>query len=170
MAHADIYKTIDANGNVTYSDKPINQDSTQISIPKTNSSPASAATSTPAPENNSGTTAPVVGTDANKNTKQAYTTFSFASPLDQDSIQNQPILNVKMNVQPSLQEGDLIQVNVDGAAMEAPKHQTSFDFTIPYRGTHTLSATLFDKDMQVLKKSNSITIYVHQAHLGSPAS
>jgi len=162
----DIYKTVDANGNVTFSDKPISNKSTEVVIPKVNSSPA---TPTPPPQNN-----PVTSTEPatpdNQNTKKPYTKFAIASPLDQDSIQNQPILHVTLDVQPELQDGDVIQVYVDGGPMGDAKHQTSFDFTIPYRGTHILSAILFDKDMRVLNKATPITIYVHQAHLGSPAS
>lgn len=164
--YADIYKTVDANGNVTFSDKPISNQSTEVAIPKTNSSPATP----PPPQNKVVTTEEEPATPDDQNTKKPYTKFAISSPADQDSIQNQPILHVTLDVQPELADGDVIQVYVDGGPMGDAKHQTSFDFTIPYRGTHILSAILFDKDMRVLKKATPITIFVHQAHIGTPAS
>lgn len=163
---ADIYKIVDANGNVTYTDKPTSNNAVPVTIPKGNTAPATPSADT-SPDS-SANTMPV--SDTTLNSKQAYTKFSISSPADQESIQNQPMLSVKLDVMPALQEGDVIQVYVDGGPIGNAMHQTSFDFTTPYRGTHILSATLFDKDMKVLKRSNTITIFVHQAHTGPIAS
>jgi len=159
-AHAEIYKTVDANGNVTYTDKP-SDNAIPVTIPKTNTVPSTSAPTTPA--NQTTTT----DTTMNDPTKKPYTKFEISSPVDQESIQNQPILNVKLAVSPNLQDNDVIQIYVDGGPAGNALHQTSFALTIPNRGTHILSATLFDKDMKLLMRSNSITIYVHQAHLGN---
>jgi hypothetical protein len=77
---------------------------------------------------------------------------------------------VKVEATPALQEGDLIQIYVDGGPTGNAMHQSVFEVTIPDRGTHIVSAAIFDKSMKLLKRSNSITIFVHQAHIGSPAS
>jgi len=173
VSHADIYKTIDANGNVTYTDKPTNSNSVPVVIPKGNTAPASPGSSAnnsvsqESPPADNSTTAVVV---MPQNTKKPYVKFAISSPADQESIQNQPNLGVKLDVDPALQEGDTIQVYVDGGPTGNAMHQTTFDLPIPERGTHILSATIFDKEMKVLKRSNSITIFVHQAHIGSPAS
>ncbi len=169
---ADIYKTIDANGNVTYSDRP-SANATVISLPKANTTSATPTATPPSSSEAQSTTSEEVASALSgdkKDGRKPYTKFAIASPADQESIQNQPILNVSLEVEPTLQAGDVIQVYVDGAPMGNASHATEFNLTIPYRGTHILSAILFDKDMHVMAKSNSITIYVHQAHLGSPAS
>jgi hypothetical protein len=172
-SQADIYKTIDANGNVIYSDRP-SANATVISLPKANTT---AATQTATPPSSSSeaqsTTSEEVASALSgekKDGRKPYTKFAIASPADQESIQNQPILNVSLEVEPTLQAGDVIQVYVDGGPIGNASHATEFNLTVPYRGTHVLSAILFDKDMHVLAKTSSITIYVHQAHLGSPAS
>ena len=159
-AHAEIYKTVDANGNVIYTDKP-SDNAIPVTLPKTSAVSPTSAQSTPT--NEATTTNPMI----NDPTKKPYTKFEISSPLNQDSIQNQPILKVKLAVDPNLQNSDVIQVYVDGGPSGNAEHQTTFNLTIPNRGTHILSATLFDKDMKLLMRSNSITIYVHQAHLGN---
>lgn len=172
ICHADIYKTVDASGHVTYTDKPINNNSEPVNIPKGNTTPATTTTSSsPEPATN---TAPadstIKTTEVKQDTKKPYVKFAISSPADQESIQNQPNLIVKLTVDPALQQGDVIQVYVDGGPVGNAEPQTIFDLTIPDRGTHIVSATIFDKQMKVVKRSNSITIYVHQAHLGNPAS
>jgi len=165
-SYAEIYKSVDANGNVTYTDKPTDSNATVVTVPKTNSAPATspepASVNNAAPENNA---APVTAAPSDKPTKKPYTQFMIASPADQESIQNQPTLAVTIKINPSLQAGDVIQLYLDGTPYGNAVPDTSFNLTIPNRGTHVLSATLFDKNMQVLKQGNSITIYVHQAHI-----
>lgn len=162
ISTADIYKTVDANGDITFSDKPTSQNSTVISLPKPNTAPATKSE----PVNSSTPTATT--TEEDKNGKKPYTKFQIASPADQETIQNQPNLAVKIDVEPDLQPDDVIQIYIDGGPVGNAMHATDFNLTIPYRGTHIVSATLFDKDMRVLKKSNAVTIFVHQAHLGTP--
>jgi len=170
---AEIYKSVDANGNVTYTDKQTNSNQVQVVLPASNTvsspstvnntntgnvpSPGSANPATPV------NAVPVIVTVTKAN--KPYTKFEIISPANEETIQNQPTIPIKINVEPALQPGDVIQIYLDGSPWGNPLHNTQFQFTAPDRGTHVISATLFDNSMGVLKQSNSNTIYVHHTHL-----
>src|SRR5262245_1832375 len=126
---ADIYKVVDANGNVTYTDKPTSNNAVPVTIPKGNTAPATPQQKSLPDVTDTNTSTTV--TTTNQDTKKPYTQFAISSPQDQDTLQNQPTLSVKLNVVPALQEGDVIQVYVDGGPIGNAEHQTSFNFTIP---------------------------------------
>lgn len=169
ISHADIYMQKDANGNIIYSDTPINKNAKRIETPTGNIT--SSTLPQQAPANNSpstlmtqpGQTTPLmtVGT-----TRKPYTLFALRSPADQATIQNQPIIAVDININPDLQPGDLIQIYLDGNPWGKPLPSTHFEFTAPERGIHQISAKLFDKNGQLLKETPSNTVYIHQAHIG----
>lgn len=157
----EIFEHINPDGSITYSDKPMGDSDATVKLPSVSTAPASTSTSslsaqqTPAPKPDE--------TQARK----PYIKLEITSPQNQESIQNQPILAVDVSVDPPLQTGDRIQVYLDGNPLGKAEPHTHFEFTIPYRGEHTLSAAIFDKDMKLLKQTPATTIYVHQAHIGS---
>jgi len=157
-AFADVvYMQTDNEGNPVYSDSPLNQNAQRIIAPpvsEVNSSkPATSKTTT-----NTQTT--------NIPPNKPYTVFAMESPKNEETIQNQHIIPVSIKIEPALQEGDKVLVLIDGAPWGEPQASTQLQFTAPDRGTHSLSAKLLDKNGQVLKQTNSITVYIHQAHLG----
>ena len=66
------------------------------------------------------------------------------SPVDQESIQNQPSVNIELKIDPPLQAGDKVQIFLDGAPWGPPAPTTHFVFNAPDRGTHTLSAKIIE--------------------------
>lgn len=179
ICHADIYKSVDAKGNITFTDKEAGDNQVKVDLPDTNIVPSgssSASTQTsdsstvptvesitinPAPAGNS-TSANIA---VNQNANKQYTKFMIISPANEETIQNQPTIPIKLDISPALQPGDVIQIYLDGAPWGNALHNTNFELPAPDRGTHVISATLFDKNMGVLMQSNSNTIYVHHAHL-----
>jgi hypothetical protein len=165
ICSADIYKQVDQNGNVTYSDTPLGNNSVKIAapdvntVPSTTTQPALPPSTTPpaAPENMAVT----------KSANKPYTVFMISSPSNQETIQNQPFITVHIKIDPPLQEGDSIEIYLDGNPWGKPQTTTQISFITPERGTHEISAKLFDRNMQVLKVAPANTIYIHQAHLGS---
>ncbi|VVC77062.1 hypothetical protein AQUSIP_23890 [Aquicella siphonis] len=158
-AHGEeVYEHINQDGSITYSDKPIGENAVTITAPVVSTAPAMAS---PAPQQKSAATL-----SADTEARKPYTAFAISSPGDQETIQNQPILIVDVKLDPPLQAGDRIQIYLDGNPLGKAAADTHFEFTIPYRGEHTLSAAIFDKNMKLLKQAPTFTIYVHQAHLG----
>jgi hypothetical protein len=158
-----IYKTIDANGSTTFSEKPLNSNSVSVVLPTANTAPSTTSTSTI----QTVPSVPVTNTIVIENTKKEYTTFDITSPANEETIQNQPVIPVSINLIPALQLGDKIQIYLDGAPWGQAMPSTKFEFTAPDRGTHVIYAEILDKNLKILKRTNSNTIYVHQAHIGS---
>jgi hypothetical protein len=158
-----IYQSVDTQGNITYSDKPVGKNPKIIDAPAANIGSSPQASPPPATVINDLTNAVPQ--------KKPYQTFLIQSPTNEESIQNQPSLKISINLIPSLQEGDSIQLYLDGKPWGKARPETEFEFVIPERGTHEIYAELIDANSRTIQKTNPLTIYVHQAHLGgSPPS
>jgi Domain of unknown function (DUF4124) len=165
-AVADIYQSVDKNGVVTFSDQP-NASSKSVTLPAANivTQPVTAKT-----KNTNATTNAV-------EEKKPYAAFTIASPKDQDSIFNTTDITLTVQVDPALQPDDKIQFYYDGNPVDEPSTKTSI--TIPkvrdgkemlVRGSHTIYATIINKDGEVLSTTPTITIFLHYASVNSPAS
>ncbi len=150
---AAIYFQKDANGNIIYSDTPLTDNAQSINIPSTKHS-STPPVSPPIPSD----------TAAKKDIgNKAYTTFFIVSPTDQETIQNQPVITVSINIDPKLQSGDKIQLYVDGKAWGGAEANTQFTLDHIDRGIHQLYAVLLNQNGITIKQSNNVTLYVHYA-------
>jgi len=164
LCFAEVYRTVDQKGNITYSDSPSGKNSEIVNLPPDSSHPSSNATMNNNTENTASDNASPPS--ALQLDRKPYTEFSFKSPTDQETIHNQPIINVDFNLKPELQKGDLIQLYMDGAAFDKPVAATHFELKTIDRGTHQLYGVLMDANKTKLAQTMIITIYVHQASLG----
>ncbi|MCM2331683.1 MAG: DUF4124 domain-containing protein, partial [Pseudomonas sagittaria] len=73
-----------------------------------------------------------------------------------------------VSLEPSLHEGDLLQVLLDGQPLSTPGTQTSFQLGQVDRGTHSLQAVIL-RDGKPLQSSASVSFTVQRVHIGSPA-
>jgi hypothetical protein len=90
--------------------------------------------------------------------------LEIASPKNQETLQNQqPTIPVIVNVEPSLQNNDKIQIFVDGQPWGPALKSTTFDLPKIDRGTHQIYAVILSDNNEVLKQTTSITIFVHYA-------
>jgi hypothetical protein len=154
-----IYTETDNKGNMSYSDTPL-KNSKLTEIPKVDSTPSSPPSIQ--------TTLPTPPTSLNPSEdKKIYMAFSISSPSDQETFQNQRAIPVTIKIEPALQKGDKIQLYVDGTAYGNTAESTSFITGQLERGSHTLSAALIDKNQVTTKQTNTITIYVQYARLGT---
>lgn len=166
---AAIYMQIDRNGNVVFTDTPNAQlKRATLLYGNQNITQQSRSGLSMAKEAQTVTQQEEIAEQAS--VRKPYVQFEFSSPVDQQTIQNQPIISVDMHVAPPLQDGDKIQIYLDGNPWGSANSSTHFDFTAPYRGVHSLSAKIVDDNNQIIAQTDDMTIYVHQAHLGSPAS
>jgi len=160
---AAVYMQTDANGNVSFSDIPQDANAKAVDLPQVNAAPG------PAPVQ------PVAATPAQAQPVTAipvspvnkpYVLFDIDSPANQATIQNQPSIPIEIKIDPPLQTGDKVQIYLDGSPWGPAAPTTHFIFNAPDRGTHTLSARLMNISGQILKETDTITIYIHQAHNG----
>src|SRR3990167_4519270 len=100
-AFATIYKSVDAQGIVTYSDQP-NTKSETVTLPAANivTQPITTKTKT-------------ATTDAVVQKHVDYSAFTITSPKDQETFQNATELPINVDINPALQEGDKIQFYLD---------------------------------------------------------
>jgi hypothetical protein len=158
---AGIYMQKNADGNVTYSDVPFSN-AQPVSLSPANSVPST--TSTPATGN---TVAPAIGTTSTSAEEPAatdyYNTFTMISPANNETIQNQPVITVKVATDPEIRAGDTVQVFLDGKPWDKPVPGTSINLVNVERGEHTLYAKLLDNKQQTIKQTNAIKIFVHRA-------
>ena len=131
MATADpLYKWVDAQGNVHYSDKP-HPGAQKLQLPKAstfvapNVVPPSPAVSNPSPQDNA---------------LQGYTKISVSSPKDQEVLWNTTTVTVTVALEPALQAGDTVTISVDGKSQTVDG--TSATFTDIWRGEHDVTVSV----------------------------
>jgi hypothetical protein len=166
LIYASIYVQVDSNGHTTYSDVPLSQGAKPLSLP--NKKSVNSITQAPSIPS---ITSPSPTTISNTQEKERnpYSTFMIVSPKNGESIANQPNVTVTVKIEPELLSGDTIQAYLDGSPVSAPATTTHIPLGLIERGTHTLSVKLFDRNQQLLKASDTITIYVQRSGLNSPA-
>jgi hypothetical protein len=152
-----VFQKQNANGEVSYSDTPI-PGSKQV-----------AGMDTTTPTGTAVTAAGVVSSKvpAEPPTNKPYTNFSIGFPTNQQTFQNQPTIPVNIMVDPPLQLGDKIQLSIDGMPFGPPVTVTHFEIGQLIRGTHQLYCELKNSSGRTLMQSQTITIFVKQAHNGT---
>ena len=166
-AFAEIYRSVDANGTVVYSDQPLPK-SEVISLPSVNIATQS---------NTQNTNASTDSTNVTLKKKVKYTKFKISSPTDQETFQNATEIAVTISISPSLQNGDKIQYFLDGKAVSEPIDSASYSIPkikgtqeVIARGTHSITASILDEQGQVIKTTSPVVIYTHYVTLFSPTA
>lgn len=154
---AEIYKWIDNNGTVHFSDQP-QPGATIINIP---SAEQTAANNT---AQNTTVLSPAAGNNAPAaSQKQTYQSLSILNPQDKGSIfDNTGTVNIEVEIKPALAADDKFQVLLDGQAFGAAQTELPLRISGVERGEHQIAVALQDKDGKTLMTSNSITIYLHK--------
>ena len=147
---ADIYKSVDKNGVVTFSDTPPRQKSTsdeRIELPAhTNRMPSIKVPERQLNENNKAPVNPSI--------------LAITAPLDNATIPMGPgIFDVLADIQPPLKEEEFVALYLDGTRVGP--HQKTPQWTLTYvtQGTHKLEVRLVSSSEQVLDSSPPITVF-----------
>ncbi|HEY1774493.1 MAG TPA: DUF4124 domain-containing protein [Gammaproteobacteria bacterium] len=143
-----MYKWVDAQGNVHYSDKPA-PGATKIDVPK-------AHTFTPPPVAAPG----ITNTDNGNPADTGYTAITISSPQDQQTFWNVSSVTVSVRVQPVLRPGDSVTITLDGSSQTVDG--TAATFTDIDRGQHTATASVGGQS------SPTITFFVQKAIAKKP--
>jgi len=157
---ATLYKWVDADGVVHYSDTPHpGAEKIQISGAQTyHSTPVPAASSGPAPPA-AGATRP--GLDR---------TCSISEPAADAALYAPETVGISVQTSPGLGDGELIVAQLDGQALGAGSPDGHFVVASPERGSHTITAQVHGADGAVLCNAAPVSFSVQQPSLNSPQS
>jgi hypothetical protein len=152
-ATADVWRWIDDDGVVHYSDTP------RAGAELVDVSESSRSTGARVYRN----TAPSSSDDAAAATEQAfkYERLSISSPGAEETLWNiEGTLSVSLSLSPGLQTGHQVRVYFNGEPRMV--NSTSFTLDEVYRGVHNIQAEVLDATGRLMIRSTSNRFYVQQ--------
>ena len=151
MAVAGLYKGVDAEGNVVYSDKPF-ENSEQFTPPTITIMDAPRV---PPPEEK-----PAIEEESPDETK--YTSVVILSPKNQQTIWNEPNLIVRVKTKPELdiKAGHTLWLIMDGKPLVKKSRSLALPIGRADRGEHKLQVQIRNKKNRILKRSKPITVHI----------
>ena len=156
-AVAEMYKWVDKEGNISYSDQPPFNGAEKLDAP--------ALTTVAAPQ------LPVKKTTSTeKNTPDneksfRYTYLKITNPEHDATIRNnQGNFSISITIQPALNTklGHYFGILLDGKTVQDKIFTTSASLTNIDRGTHKVSVVVKNKQGQILHQSKGITVHLHR--------
>jgi hypothetical protein len=164
-AQAEIYKTVDEDGNVVFTDIPPREDdenAEQIII----EDPNSFAVEEAIPNADAWIVEPQEG--EGEEPPFRYQALEIVSPADDEPVrENAGNITIVTNLNPRLQRGHLARLLMDGnIVQEGP--QASFSLANVDRGTHTIRVEIVDESGQVMIRSGDSTFHMLR-FAGGPA-
>jgi len=156
---AGVYKVVDDQGNITYTDTPPAETVTdEMVLPAINpiSSPIPAPVPTPVQSSTSEDGEPAM----------AFSGYSFAAlvaPLNDSLVHfDQPVVLAQLALTPELETDHLVQFYVDGSVAGEPVAATSFAIRGLERGSHRISARVLSSQGAVLVITRPVTVHVQR--------
>jgi hypothetical protein len=157
---AVIYKWVDADGVVHYSDQA-SPGAEKI---------VTAVSSAPAVSGARNATGPVAQSPVTAQGGLNYTEFSINSPAPQQTFFADDVVAVHLNLSPTLRPNQSITWHLNGKQLDFPPTSVSFALPRLDRGTYALAATITDQQTSESQTSNSVTFFVRQPSALSPQS
>lgn len=158
-ALAEVYRYIDAQGNIVFTDNPPEQtDAKKIELPPVNSLPAPAPASSTARD----TQAP----DAQESSP--YSRFELLVPDDEAIRANNGTFSVQVILDPALGVNHQLQLLVDGQPHGSPGKGLQLLASNLDRGEHSLTVQVLSGD-RVVQQSAAQTVHVQRTHINAPA-
>jgi|GWRWMinimDraft_6_1066014.scaffolds.fasta_scaffold51954_1 hypothetical protein len=153
MADA-VYRTIDAQGNVVFTDTPPT-DATpadRIEIRPTNTVRPPETLSRPAP----------VETPEEESEVVTYK-VEITEPANETSFPRGPgNFSVKAAVSPELSEMESLQLFIDGTPSGEPQRSPTWDLTNVFRGAHDLTVEVLDGSGKTIVRSEPVHVFVQR--------
>ena len=157
-AETKVYKTVDENGNVVFTDQPTSAgDGKQVEIStiilNTYSSADTPAAAAPFDDLD----------DPDIDPMNPYEALVVVSPDADEAIRdNAGNVYVEGRIDPALKAGHQAVVFLDGMETGHVSDELSFSLPNVDRGTHTVHIAVIDKDGQTVIESESTTFHLHR--------
>jgi len=153
--HAQIYKSVDSQGNVIFSDRPpaAHESAETIELRPLNTEPAPAELPEAAPRGTPPEARPG---------KAARAELRILSPQPDQVIPIGELGNLTVSVaaEPPLASGEQLQVVLDGVPQGAPQTATQWQLESLHRGGHDLLVQRLDAEGNLVDSSPSVRFYV----------
>ena len=147
-----IYKVVDANGNITFTDKPPVSSQEKSSSVELNKINISAPTQERA-RNSS--------TETNKPEARIDYDISITSPPDSTTIPMGPgNFSLSATVTPAIESGDKLQLLLNGEPYGKPQITSNWGLKNVLRGAHDLSVQAISNSGKALSQSRPVRVYV----------
>ncbi len=144
---ADIFKTTDEQGNVSFSDESTER-SEKIELGPINTQPFPKGSTRPKPKK-----------QVAKPPK--YEQVSIVSPQPETTIPpGITAITVAITTSPILHPQHVVQIMMNGAPKGTPRHSLSFEINDLYRGEHSIQANILDQQGKLITSSKPIKVYV----------
>ena len=159
-ASTTVYKWVDENGVVHYSDQPHpNAQKLQVQGVQTYK-PTELPFATEVPP------ASVAPADTG-----GYKGCAIRQPAPDETLENTDKVSVSVQTEPVTRPGDQIFATLDGAPVNnGAATGNSFSLSALERGEHTLAVQVRDSSGQILCSTPSVTFYVHLPSVANPSS
>ncbi len=160
VAPAQIYKSVDADGNVIYTDEPTGN-TKPVDLPP--------LSTIPAPKSNLGSASL---TEPDREAVEAYQAITILSPAADETLRiNNGDVSVSVSSEPALNTaaGHRFQFYLDGTARSGPTESSQIQFKEMDRGAHDLEVAIVDTSGRELFRSNSQRFYLQRISVNSPA-
>lgn len=147
---AQIYRHVDADGNVSYSDRP-HPDAEEVEPGAPSTYTPRSRPSVATPQHDAEDPAPV------------YEHLAIASPPHEGTVRdNEGRVQVRIAISPRLREGHAVELLLDGERV-AHGSSTTVQLENVYRGEHQLQVRVRDARGEIVAESDPSIFYMHQA-------
>ena len=164
-----IYRTTDAQGNVTFTDRP-DRGGEEVELAPLTVVPSRGEVRRTEPEEVERREAPRRDPQAPGQPFMPYDRFRIVSPGHEETL---PVgyagdVEVELGIEPALREDHRVRLLVDGEVSQSAMHTSAFMLTGLYRGERVLQAELLDASGEVRHRSEPVTLYVQRASVNLP--
>lgn len=161
-----VYRSVDAQGNVTFSDRPVGE---KVDVGTVNTVPGQPR------ETRDLQALPDAATETEADGASSFTAYerlAIAAPGNETTLPTGAAGNtqVRVAITPELRETDKLRMVIDGEVNGPARHATTFSVTELVRGEHTLRAEVVDAEGRVRQRSAPVTLYVQRASVYLPAN
>ncbi|MCT8468879.1 DUF4124 domain-containing protein [Chromohalobacter canadensis] len=164
-----VYRSVDAQGNVTFSDRPVGK---KVDVGTVNTVPGQPRETR---ETRDLQALPDAATETEAGGASSFTAYerlAIAAPGNETTLPTGAAgdTQVRVAITPELRETDKLRMVIDGEVNGPARHATTFSVTELVRGEHTLRAEVVDAEGRVRQRSAPITLYVQRASRYLPAN
>lgn len=157
-AVAEMYKWVDQDGNISYSDQPPFKGAQKLDAPAlTTVPPANVPEKKPEPS--------AADNKAKDKKTPSYTYLKITAPEDDATIRNnEGNFSLSITIKPALNTklGHYLSVLMDGKTVQDKIYVNSASLNNIDRGTHRISVAVKNDKGKILHKSKGITVHLHR--------
>ncbi len=150
-AVADVYRAVDGDGNVIFSDHP-SPDAKKVEVEPTNVIPPVKLK-------------PVTSTTTSKESKFKYELLQITTPEHDTTLRNISNLSVAAQLVPALQEQHKIQFTDNGTPLKDPSRSLAIRLFDVARGTHRYQVQILDEKGTILITSAPVSVHIHKTSI-----